>query len=238
MTVAHRIRRGLRQIGVDLTRWPKESNEYLLHKALFNCRPDLLIDIGANSGQFVLASRGFGYRGPVVSFEPSSAAFERLQLTAAADPRWEVLHRAIGATDASVVLNIAGNSEASSSILPMLELHQRAAPESRYKSEEAVEMLRLDTWMTAEAQVQKRVALKIDVQGFERQVLEGARATMREVAAVRMELSTHHLYEGDWLWNDAANWLLAQGFALAGVAPGFVEPGSGVMLQFDAVFIR
>ena len=89
-----------------------------------------------NTGQFVQDLRASGYHGHIISFEPLSDAHATLVATAAADPLWDVVERcAAGASDGSAEINIAGNSY-SSSLLPMLDLHRKAAPGSAYKGTE------------------------------------------------------------------------------------------------------
>ena len=55
---------------------------------------------------------------------------------------------------------------------------------------------------------------------------------------VQAELALTHLYEGDSPWRTVVDHLGDLGFDLAGVEPGFGDPDSGRMLQFDGVFLR
>lgn len=238
MTLAHRMRLALRKAGVDVARWPQSDSRHRLHRALFSVGPDVLLDVGANDGGFVQSVRAFGYQGPAVSFEPSTLAFAKLQRAAESDPDWQAERIGLGDQDTAAVLNVAGNQQASSSLLPMLELHRQAAPDASYVAEEKIEVVRLDTWMQRSRRDWQRMALKLDVQGFDKQVLAGAEATLPRIASVQIELSARHLYEGDWLWDEAAQWLAGKGFSLAGLAPGFTDERTGQMLQFDAVFVR
>lgn len=96
----------------------------------FGC--DLVLDVGANTGQYAARLRELGYGGKILSFEPLPDAHAQLLARAAADPLWEVHPRcALGAAAGTGALNVAGNS-VSSSLLPMLDLHAAAAPRSIY----------------------------------------------------------------------------------------------------------
>ena len=98
---------------------------------------------------------------------------------------------------------------------------------------------RLDEWFDVRGASWERVALKIDTQGFERQVLEGTgRLLQANVVSVQLELSLVPLYEGSWLWDEAAAWLAMRDFRLMGLTPGFSDPATGRLLQFDGVFTR
>jgi FkbM family methyltransferase len=89
---------------------------------------------------------------------------------------------ALGDHNGEVEINIAGNSEISS-ILPMLESHRSAAPESAYQGKEIVLIQTLDAVAGEYLKDARAHFLTIDTQGFEWQVLDGA--TGRRNRAVR-----------------------------------------------------
>ena len=80
--------------------------------------------------------------------------------------------------------------------------------------------------------------MKVDVQGFERQVFDGAEQLLRSVRAVEVELSLEPLYEGQVLYLPMIDILQRSGFSLASVAPGFQDECTGRLLQFDGIFER
>ena len=126
---------------------------------------DLLIDVGANTGQYALSRRASGYRGEIISFEPLSAAHAKLLVLAKGDPNWTIADRmAVGDRSGQIELNVAGNS-ASSSVLPMLSTHVTAAPHSRYIGKEIVPLRRLDDVFESKV-AGRKIFLKLDVQGF------------------------------------------------------------------------
>src|SRR5271155_1246635 len=160
--------------GIEIQKTSVYSSQKLRHNKLFSLLGiDLLIDVGANVGQFATLCRTHGYRGSILSFEPSTAAHRELLRTAAVDPLWTVADRmALGAVSGEVDINIAANS-LSSSILPMLDPHLSAAPQSQYIQRERVPVRRLDDVLPDDAESCK-IFLKLDVQGYEPQVLSGA----------------------------------------------------------------
>jgi len=157
---------------------------------------DLVLDVGANQGQFASAIRRGGYTGNIVSFEPLSDANSRLLQASDEDAKWDVYQCcALGDRNGEVEINIAGNSE-SSSILPMLESHLSAAPESAYLGKEIVPIKTLDETAGPYMKDKRAAFLKIDTQGFEWQVLDGARATLPHIQGILVQLSLVPLYEG------------------------------------------
>lgn len=197
---------------------------------------NLVIDVGANTGQFAMELSAFGYRGRILSFEPLASAHAQLRIKAKAYPNWTVADRtAIGAERGSVEIHVA-RASASSSILDMLPNHLEAAPESIYIGKETVPINRLDE--VCALSPADRVVLKIDVQGYEGQVLKGAPRVLESCRAVISEMSLVPLYEGQVLAKALWELLAANGFELWGLEPGFRNPVTGRLLQFDGVFVR
>lgn len=238
MTLLARVRRVARRAGLETYRYPAQSPEYRVFRAMMSTDPGIVIDVGANDGGFARGLRGFGYRGRVVSFEPGRAAFAALCEGSRNDGGWTCHQLCVGAEDTTSVIHIADNSGASSSLLSMLPNHALAAPDSAYTHDEPIQVRRLDTLAADLGRDWGRPALKVDTQGYEQRVLEGCGLWLDEVVALRIELSIVPLYEGGWLWQEATDWLYERGFALAGLEPGFSDPRTGRLLQFDGLFVR
>jgi FkbM family methyltransferase len=199
---------------------------------------DLILDVGANTGQFASEMRQCGYKGKIVSFEPLSDAYAGLQKACARDPMWEAYPRcALGDYEGEVDINIAGNSE-SSSILPMLETHRSAAPQSAYQGKEKVALRKLDAVAGQYLKDARSAFLKIDTQGFEWQVLGGARETLPHIKGILVELSLVPLYEGQRLWREVIDQLEAEDFVLWAFRPAFSDSASGRTYQVDGLFYR
>jgi FkbM family methyltransferase len=196
------------------------------------------MDIGANEGQFAMELRTGGYLGRIISFEPLTSAHGRLLQVSGSDTAWQVHPRcALGDRLGEIELNISGNS-VSSSILPMLTSHSTAAPESAYLGHESAPLITLDSVAPSYLEGAQATLLKIDTQGYEWHVLDGAVATLPRVRGIQMELSLVPLYEGQRLWRECIERLEAEGFVLWALQPVFVEPATGRTLQWDGLFFR
>lgn len=240
MSLKSAIRATFRTLGLDIHRYvpsvPTPPRPIISSLRRFGI--DLVLDVGANQGQFATQLRRGGYTGKIVSVEPLSDAHGKLLQASVGDAKWEVYPRcAVGDRNGEVEINIAGNSE-SSSILPMLESHRSAAPESAYQGKEIVPIKTLDA--VAEQYLKNANApfLKIDTQGFEWQVLDGARGTLPRIKGILVELSLVPLYEGQHLWQEMKARLEAEGFVLWVFEPVFSDPLDGRTLQVDGIFYR
>lgn len=198
---------------------------------------DLVIDVGANTGQFGSEIRGAGYAGRIVSLEPLSEAYGELRIRANRDGNWAAIRCAIGESDGESTIHVAGNS-ASSSLLDMLPAHEEAAPETRYVGDERVTVRRLESILSEYAETCARPYLKVDVQGYELAVLRGAGTSLESVAAIQLELSLARLYHGAPMASEVDAFVTAAGYRLAGIEPGFTDPASGRLLQMDGIYVR
>jgi FkbM family methyltransferase len=239
MSVQHQLRLGLRRVGIDLARYPSSDPMFSVVRLLTHFGIDCVVDVGANSGGFASTIRSLGYSGRIVSLEPLSGPFELLAARAAKDPDWEALRIAAGDEDCEITINIAGNAGASSSVLAMLDAHADAAPESRYVGTEIVPQRRLDGLLPKLGIGSARPAfLKLDVQGYEAVVLDGAVELFRAraITGLQMELSLVQLYAGAMTFREGLDQAERLGMSLMGLLPGFSDPRSGRLLQADAVF--
>ncbi len=207
-------------------------------KMLSHHQIDLVLDVGANRGQYGQMLREVGYQGDIVSFEPLSAPHAVLRETASQDPRWHVPDPvALGSESGDVLIEVAGNVH-SSSILKVASLHEEAAPESRTVRQEEVTLARLDEvagpWMGQG----RRGFLKVDVQGYESQVLDGATGIIDQMQGLQMELSLAPLYEGQADWIAMIQRVSELGFFCEGLEPIFSQPTTGRLLQADGLFFR
>jgi FkbM family methyltransferase len=225
--------------GFDLHRLSPGSNPaFQLLNALDRFKVDLVLDVGANVGQFSSELRSVGYKGNLVSFEPLSTAHRALSDVASRDPKWLVHPRgAIGDHEGEIEINIAGNS-VSSSVLPMLEVHASAANGSAYVGVERVSISRLDSIAPQYLARSCRPFLKVDTQGYEWQVLDGSRGVLPRMMGVCCELSLVPLYGGQRLWMEMIQRLEGEGFTLWSIHNAFTDPRDGRMLQADAIFFR
>lgn len=197
---------------------------------------DLVLDVGAARGGFGTQLRDFGYAGRIVSFEPLGSAHADLCAHIARDPKWVAHHTALGAVAGEATINIASNSD-SSSLLPMLDAHREAAPQVGYVDTETVPMARLDDLVGEAVASAAAPYLKVDTQGFEREVLAGAEATLERVVGLQLELSFVPLYDGGMTVDEAVAWAYGRGFHLVGIEQGYAAP-TGEILQVDGVFWR
>jgi FkbM family methyltransferase len=198
---------------------------------------DLVIDVGANSGQYATALRQAGYRGRIVSFEPLREPYACLAAAAAEDETWDCWQLALGRGQGVAHVNVSEDTR-NSSLLPVGERHLRAVPDSRTLDVETVSMGRLDTMWPEIARDARRPYLKIDTQGYELEVLHGTERALGAISLVEAELSLIPVYDAGPLFDDVVRFLDKHDFAPIAFEGVLDDPETGEMLQTDCIFSR
>jgi FkbM family methyltransferase len=231
------VRRTANACGYDIVGYDAENPRTRLARLLQAHRIGVVLDVGANTGQFGWYLRELGYRGRIVSFEPVAEAFVQLQALSADDTAWQAIPIGLGAENEECRINIAANSQ-SSSLLPMLKTHTEAAPESAYQREQIVTIRRLDAVFADNSAPGDRVFLKIDTQGFEMNVLAGAGAVLQAAPLVQLECSLVNLYDRATPIEEMIGHMRGLGYDPIDLAPTFYHDGNHHLMQADVLFLK
>jgi FkbM family methyltransferase len=231
------LRSILNPIGYEIVKYKSYNPSHIVLDHLKMNNIQTVLDVGANTGQYSLGLRKAGFKGRILSFEPVSAAYQELKTRALNDRNWQTFNFALGETDGYSSIHISGHSP-SSSILPMTLLHIDASPGSEYLSEEKIEVKTLDSIYDTLGLKGENIFLKVDTQGYEKKVLDGALKSLSLIKGLQLELSAYELYEGEEIYYSICRFVEERNFRLARIVPGFTHKNTHEMLQFDALFFR
>ena len=131
----------LNKFGIEIHRYPNSDIRRRM-TVIQTKNITSIIDVGANSGQYALEMRRYGYSGKIISFEPLVDAFRVLSKNSSSDDKWEVNNFALGEVGGNAFINVAGNSF-SSSILDMLDSTSEYAPDLGYVDRQPIVVKRL-----------------------------------------------------------------------------------------------
>ena len=206
------FRRSLRLFDIDIARasFRRNINDYISNRNI-----DLVLDVGANVGQFATSLREKGYAGQIESFEPVSSVFQTLANTARSDPHWNVHNMALGVAPGKASINVS-DSTVFSSMLQTTNAAEAFAETAVSHRTEEIDVGTLDEFASA---ISANTLLKIDTQGFEKQVLMGGKKALGNISGVLMELPIIHLYEGNWQFHEAVEFMADAGFVPAQIHP-------------------
>ncbi len=230
------IQKILRLFGYDIrARHFLQSHEVRRVKFLKEHNISLVLDIGANEGQYAQSIRQEGYKNYIISFEPIQDIFNSLNRKTQVDSRWNVMNIAIGDFDGYAEINISSFSQVSS-ILSATGLAGTDYWKGQHKQK--VQVRQLDSLIDEINVHNHRIFLKIDTQGFESKVLKGCQNLLKKhVILIEIELSIREFYSDEKLLPDMYMHIRDMGFELISMAPVHVDSTRGYVLQYDCIFI-
>lgn len=207
---------------------------------LHNCRSyipslDTIIDAGANQGQFAIAANHF-YPGVIIhSFEPLPEVFPILKRNTSRLKNINTYNMALGNSSGTLEFYSNEYSHASSA-LQVSTLQQHMLPKTGKARRIEILVQRLDD-LSDNLSFNGTVLLKMDVQGFEKEVLKGTVNSLPKIDYLLFETSFVPMYDGEPLFDEMHHFVKELGFEL--VAPvGFFQSKNLQILQMDLLYKR
>ncbi|MDD5036826.1 MAG: FkbM family methyltransferase [Methylococcaceae bacterium] len=194
-----------------------------------------VVDIGANRGQFALAARRWAPAARVISFEPLPEPAAKFRAVFADDPRVTLHQVAISPERGETTIHVSARDD-SSSLLPITAMQNNLFPGTAEAGTATITVGPLANYVPAEA-IESPALLKLDVQGFELQALQGCEDLLYRFTHVYVECSFVELYAGQAFADEVISWLRERGFVLQGVY-NLAYDRSGKAIQADFLFGR
>lgn len=195
-----------------------------------------IVDVGANDGAWLEAVLAVREVDEIHAFEPNPEAFERLERRLAARPRVHLHQIALGDRVTKASLNVTGNDSLASLLSPAPFLAEAyTSPRATVLRQIEVEVDTLDRVVPETLEVD---LLKIDVQGYEAQVLGGGHRLLARTRAVLIEMNFRTHYEGEGKFGALFDTLAAgHGFIPWGMSSPLRDEHGGA-LWCDVGFVR
>jgi len=241
MSIARKVARSIEALclpglvtGIIAGRPLSLSSDRVAHR-LKRLAPGLqtVIDVGANEGQFALAVRRYFPTAHIHAFEPVPCAFERLARSSRGDRRIRLYPLALGRRPGRIAFFMNRFSQVSSA-LPIDPANNHPNYDASAASPIEVSVARLDE-VNLESPIARPALLKLDVQGFEAEVLSGARGLLTAIDYILLEVPFVRLYSGAPTFEDLHELLASLGFGP--VAPlGFNEGKDGLIIEADMLY--
>jgi FkbM family methyltransferase len=230
------INKILHPIGAQLTRFPSVDIRRRL-RLLNHFNINKIFDVGASTGSYAMHMKDLRFNGTIISFEPMSHSFEQLKKNADKYKNWITQNYALGDVEQETYINVSGNSD-SSSLLEILPNHVQSEPTSKIVKKEKIKVKTLDSIFHDFYEENDNVLLKLDTQGFEKQVLDGSKKSLPLIKGIQLEMSLVPLYEDSMLFSEMKNFLISKGFKLFSLENGFFDSQTGQLLQVDGIFFK
>jgi len=195
---------------------------------------DFVVDVGANRGQFSLVCRSVRPAARIVAFEPLAEPARIYRAVFDGDSRVRLHGCALAPLRGEMTINISGRDD-SSSLLPISKAQIDNFPGTEKIAARSVITGPLPDFVQP-SDLGEANLLKIDVQGFELEVLKSAETLLARFRWIYVECSFVPLYEGQALAGEIMAWLAARGFRLAGRFNPSHARINGGLLQADLLF--
>ena len=177
----------------------------------------IIIDVGAHTGQVCALPFAQNPGNLVYAIEPIPELAD--QLRSHHLPNLQVFQMVMGLANTQVPFHINQSRETSSLLTAnCVGPWQSYAEQLQAVETIAVPMMRLDTFIAQHAIVEVDL-LKIDAQGYDLQVLQGAGTAIHCVKKILVEAQLQPLYEGSATKAAIVEYLTSQGFYLAFTSP-------------------
>jgi len=238
-TLLHKL---LRAGGVDVFRTPMPRwvplREILL-RIFTLLSVTCVLDVGAHTGEYGDFLREIGYEGWIVSFEPVEGSYEALRRHAGHDRKWSVYRLALGAEERLLPMNVTRARVLSSFLEPNSFCAREFREAGRVERRELVRMRRLDQILgdVLLPIPDPRVFLKMDTQGWDLQVLQGATGILPRILALQSEVSACNIYSGMTGYLDAVSAMERLGFEVVEFVP-ISRKDNLAVIEFDCVMVR
>jgi FkbM family methyltransferase len=231
------LRRLLRSTGLDVVAYGPTSPDWQLAEAIRRRGIGIALDVGANRGQYASHLRQRGFAGIIHSFEPLSAPFAELARLAAGDARHQVHQLAFSDVAGETEIFVGANDQTSSLRRP-LDRENEADGIARAHAVAGCEIIRterLDDFLPAHGIDPAACFLKLDVQGHEMSVLQGAGALLGRFPLLQMELSMRPIYAGETGFGEFVDFVQRQGFRVRALRPNYFDPDDETLAQVDLI---
>ena len=196
---------------------------------------ETIVDVGGNVGQFSLLSRALHPNARIYAFEPLPDAAARYRRVFANDSNMTLFEAAILTEAGTATMHVSASAD-SSSLLPISARQSELFPGTEEVGVTDVEVGPLSGFLSV-GDLAALALLKIDVQGFELEVLRGAGDLLTAFEHVYVEAPFEALYDGQALADDVVAHMVAADFSEVGRYNVSFGP-DGTPIQADFLFHR
>jgi FkbM family methyltransferase len=196
------------------------SYESIIRSIIEEYQVDLVLDVGANIGQFALGMRRL-YKGPIISFEPVSHTFAALQKIVPDDKNWYKFNYALGNESGERQMNVYELDQLSSMLETNEDSIKRFGDGASRPVKELVQIRRFDD-IVKEMPFDvhsRKIFLKMDTQGYDQEVFKGARSIWKNIEVIQAEVYQRPTYDKAPPWTDSISEYTKAGFSFAGLYP-------------------
>ncbi len=222
--------------------WQLKNYELARHLEMVFAQLNIscVLDVGANKGQYGRFLRDeVGYQGTILSFEPIKSNFQVLEQVASDKGNWDTYNYALGNESTRKKINVMKSDVFSSFLSPDHSVVNEFDVINSVEREEVVEIRKLDEVVRSIEMDHDigRMYVKLDTQGYDLEVIDGGRNTVRHVVALQSEMSLKNIYRGMPTFSKSLQKFNELGFEATGFFP-VASDRQNRLIEFDCVMIN
>lgn len=222
----------MRKFNYNITSYHPKLIDFLSHY-----RVDVVFDVGANIGQFGKNLRNLGYKGKIISFEPISHIYQELKQNTGEDPLWDTVNIGLGNYDGKAQINVSELSVFSSILNPLPKLKE-FDKRSECIANEEIAVNKLDSIIDKFCKEGSNFFLKIDTQGYEKEIIQGAINSLPYFLGVQLEIAPITLYKGQGTFLEIVSLMESSAFKIALIESVNYSPDEPLLIEMDCIFIN
>lgn len=229
------IKSVLKYFGLNVSKRNTTTDKELLHsKQLLTNEIDLVLDVGANIGQYANGIIENGYKGDIWSIEPLPNEFLILKKKSEKYKCWKVFNCAFGLKDSEGYINYYKKESVISSIL---EFHSDFNHQAEVIKEK-IKIVNGDNFLKHQPTRHKNIFLKIDCQGYEKFILDGLKKSIKYFKGIKIETSIQNTYNGESKYYEIIQFFRNLDYELWSVENIAMDQTKGRFKQIDLTFFK
>ncbi len=192
----------------------------------------VIVDVGGGNATTAITFSKFFPQTPIYVFEPIKESFDSIDHAPQKTAQWRPKNQAVGSSVGESFINVASRVTASS-LLEMDDQIEGYGDMLKLQKREKIEVTTLDVAIPAHEKV---LILKLDVQGFELEVLRGGIETLDRTKVIVLEINNHDGYKNAPTYYEIDIFLREKGFQLFDLLPS--ERVNGKLQDWDAIYVN
>jgi len=198
---------------------------------------DVIIDVGANKGQFAKRIRQNGFKGRIFSFEPVQETFEILKSESKGDDKWNIYKLALGDKKETAFINVSASSDLSSILKPN-DFGSLKYPKIQPIHQEKIEVDLLDNFVKSNFLDGNNILLKMDTQGYDLNVFRGGLNVIKSIKCILSELSLIPIYDGMPSYKVCLAEYEKHNFLISGFYPLSRNKSNMAIIEMDCILVN
>lgn len=194
-----------------------------------------IIDVGANQGQFSVAISKLFPSAKIICIEADDKVIKKLKKNIN-NLNFQIINSAVGNYCGYAKFNVNNDSQVSS-LLELGSERIKYYPKSHVLNKKEIRINKLDN-LLKKIQINRTSLLKIDVQGYELNVLKGAKSSLKKIDWCLIEIALANLYEDEPSIEEIILFMNKLSFKFHSILNYHLSPDGKKIIEIDALFRR